>query len=316
MEKFSGSGVFEWLLSSDFLMCSDNFFNVIGFPDQSTNELSLNEFLEMIKPEHRNYVLDVIQGNLQNFEPFEITFESSHESARKIKLQGYLSGDIQETHLLGLIRDVSNVESLENSLLRGQENERKRISLELHDSVGQKLIATKHMASMFEINKDMSQISNLKKAIDEVISEIRAITHDLSGEVVFKHGFTSALKKLIDVSRANSPMDIDLDIVDGDIDDFPLESQVSIYRIMQEALSNIFKHSNATEVKIVLRKVNKQFIINVIDNGKGFDSQQIFSEKSGIGLKNMRTRVTELNGFLQINSKPKKGANLHIKIPI
>jgi signal transduction histidine kinase len=213
---------------------------------------------------------------------------------------------------------------LADQLLTAQENERKRLAAELHDELGHALLALKLQLSSIEKRllpeqRDIKEeIRSQLDYIHEVIQEVRRLYHDLSPGDVEDLGLTRALHTLIADFAAHVPeitWEVDLADLEGL---FSLPVQTIIYRIMQEALTNIGKHANCTEVTIRSQTENGQVHFVVQDNGAGFNAQALGSRDSGLGLGlvAMEERLNMLGGSFEIHSREQEGTRLSFIIPI
>ena len=205
-------------------------------------------------------------------------------------------------------------------LLASQERERKRIAAELHDSIGQRLVVIKNLALL----RLQAQNGNLveREQVEEIcteassaIAEVREISHDLRPYQLDRLGLTKALRSMVDSVGKASTTAFSASI--DDIDDlFTPEFQIGFYRITQECLSNILKHAEASEAKVVVRRSGTRLQLSVSDNGKGFTTSGTDTEvrKGGFGLINISERVQLFAGKLEIQSVPLKGATITVDI--
>ncbi len=204
-------------------------------------------------------------------------------------------------------------------LLTAHEEERKRISFELHDAVGQDLLVIKNMADL--IKKNISNIEITQEYLDDIseaavssIQDVRHISRNLHPYQLEKLGLTSSLTSLIRRVESTTEIMFDTDIenIDGK---FIREKEIHIYRIMQELLNNIIKHSKADKVKIAVNQENDNISIIVSDNGCGFETEgEGLPGNIGIGLTGILERLSLLNGSLKINSTIGIGTSVSILI--
>lgn len=226
-----------------------------------------------------------------------------------------------------VIRDITKRKSIERDLEKereqklsavydGQEQERKRISRDLHDGLGQKMIALKLFMESFELTNqsETSQtIDKIKRELDDVIAEIRQISTDIMPPVLTEFGLEKALKQLCENANNSSKVSVMYDSIGLD---FKSSNQTItyLYRIAQEGISNALKHGEANEIRVQLIG-GKDFIsLMVEDNGKGFEISQI-SENSGNGIYNMRERIKILNGKFEITSSEHEGTLIKVRVP-
>jgi signal transduction histidine kinase len=195
-------------------------------------------------------------------------------------------------------------------------NEKIRISKELHDGILGRLFGTRLSLDSFNfsegkeaINKRAAYISELKVIEDD----IRKISHDLNTEFVSGSGFMDIVSELIEKQTNAYQLDSSFDFTD-DIhwETIPNKTKINIYRIIQESLQNIYKHANAKAVKISFKLKNNVICLSIIDDGEGFD---INKSKKGIGIKNINSRVDEVEGKAQFHSEVNQGTEVIITIP-
>lgn len=199
-------------------------------------------------------------------------------------------------------------EDFSQKLLLSQEEERKRISKDLHDSLGQSLLLIKNKISL-------SSDSNTTELVDGAIEEMRSISKDLHPFQLEDIGITRAIENLINQLDENCE-DI---YIFGDIDIIkqPLtpEKEVNIFRIIQECLNNIIKHSKAKSAKISLIHQENHISIVIKDNGVGFDFSKKYNDFKSLGLKTIKERVKLLKGSLKIDSNKNEGTIFTIILP-
>lgn len=191
-------------------------------------------------------------------------------------------------------------------LLTSQEKERKRIAKELHDSVGQQLTLIKKKSQ----KQDQEEITHLT---NKILEEVRSISRGLYPPNLKLFGLTGSIEQLLyDIDeQTNLFCSVDLEDVDAYFDE---EQTLNIYRFIQESVSNILKHANATAVSVFLEKSKEQVVVTVSDNGDGFEVQDKIPQNS-LGIKTLKERILALGGSLNIESTLKKGTKLTAKIP-
>ena len=196
-------------------------------------------------------------------------------------------------------------EEYAQKLLLTQEKERKRIAKDLHDGLGQSLLIIKNKIN----TKDMKPVEGL---VVNAIEEMRSISRTLHPFQLENVGLRTALKKLINQLDSNYE-DI---YIFGDFDeiehDLSIEQEVNIFRIIQEGLTNVIKHSKAESAHVKLISNPNQIKIIIKDNGVGFDFSQSYHEHKSLGLKTIKERVKFLNGSLNFNSKSNEGTIITI----
>jgi len=204
-------------------------------------------------------------------------------------------------------------------LIAFQERERRRIATELHDSLGQNLLVIKNEA-LIGLNLTpqdslaREHLTQISETTSLAIEEIRRIAQNLTPYHLERLGLTSTLEHMTRRVKNSSDIDfsIEIDNVDGVLSK---ESEVNLYRIVQELISNIIKHSEAAKAWLSIRRTDTGAEIICRDNGKGFDSSAVSnSQGSGLGLTGVGERVRILGGKHSIRSAPGQGAAIVITI--
>lgn len=230
---------------------------------------------------------------------------------------------IYKRRVAGLKNEKKKQQEFSRKSINLQEQERKRIAHELHDSISQSLLAIKNRASM-AIKKPeqqhwlLEQLNIILMSSSGAIQEIKQITHNLRPYLLDRVGLTKALQALVRsfVDSSTMKLNISIDEVDGTLEK---TEEIHLYRIAQEIFNNIQKHSQATEVQIALEESNGSLSFVVADNGKGFDTQATqkgMNSMYGFGLEGISERVRILQGEIQIISAPNRGTTISITIPI
>ncbi len=205
------------------------------------------------------------------------------------------------------------------AILQAEENERNRIAADLHDGIGQLMSAAKMNLSAFEndlLFKTADQKAAYQKAIaliDESCKEVRSISHQMMPNALLKSGLSSAIKEFID-KIDSSIIKINLHTEGLNV---RLDSNVETvcYRVIQECVNNVIKHSGANRLEISLLKDLDGISATIEDNGKGFNLKEL-SKFDGIGLKNIRSRIQFLKGTVDFDSEPGKGTLVAIHVPV
>ena len=222
-----------------------------------------------------------------------------------------------------LLESERKLRYLASQLLTAQERERKRISRDLHDDLGQSLMVLKLQLKAIgrKLPSDLSQVRNDLDAgvntIDAIVENVRRLARDLRPSLLEDLGLSEALKFLLDNFRRNDgiKMSFKMEDIEGL---FSPECQLMIYRIFQEALTNIAKYAQATQVSINIKRRKQDTVFIIKDNGKGFDVTRVLagdSSKRGLGLLAMEERVNMLGGSLEIWSQEGLGTRILLIVP-
>ncbi len=225
------------------------------------------------------------------------------------------------THLASLGRDSSQKKKAERLKVKTEEKERERISKELHDGIGQSITAIKYLVGSLLKQEGLSsegkkKMRDVKELLDETTQELRVTSFNLMPSVLKDYGLESALKKVISNLSKNSEIEINLNI-DSSIGRFNKDSEIGIYRIIQEGLNNAIKHSKAKSIDVKLEQKEGDVMIMVKDNGVGFAGDATLSNSMhlGQGIENMKYRASLMNGVLEISTDKKNGTSIKAIIP-
>ena len=216
-----------------------------------------------------------------------------------------------------LARSQHALQQLSARLVDAQETERRAISRELHDEVGQSLGAL--LVDIGRLSTMLSgghpevktQLDNLKSVAEQTFQTVRNIALLLRPSMLDDLGLAAALEwQGREVSR-RSEIEVSVES-EGVPEDLPDEYNIYIYRLVQEALNNAVRHSGARNAKVVVERLEKSIVVRVADDGRGFDP----ARSRGMGILGMEERVKHLGGTLRVESQPGKGATVTADLPI
>jgi len=226
-----------------------------------------------------------------------------------------IAHDITERKLLEkelLYQKKQERQNIIKAVINAQEKERAEIGRELHDNVNQLLAASKlyQHQSLSEPIKRIEYISKSQEYLASAMEELRKLSHALVGPTHDETmGLIASLAKLL--SDISSLKKIEINFIHETCREEETEAglKMVIYRIVQEQLNNILKHSQATKVEVELKKEANCLQVSITDNGKGFDPSE---KRNGIGLKNIKNRAEIYNGIVEIISSPGEGCKTNI----
>ena len=210
-------------------------------------------------------------------------------------------------------------------LLHFQDEERRRIARELHDSVGQTLAAlsmnlSSAGADIQRLTKTAAAIADSEALVKEMTTDIRTISYLLHPPLLDEAGLTSALQWYVEGLTSRSAISVDLEVPD-DFDRLPRDLETAIFRVVQECLTNVHRHSGSPVAKIRLSRSASDVQLEVRDEGKGIPPEKLYEMASsgapGVGIKGMRERIHQLGGSLEIGSDGNgKGTAVVVKLPV
>lgn len=236
-------------------------------------------------------------------------------NARDISMQKQMAQELKEA--------AAALQLLTQRLLTAQEDERRRLALELHDDLGQCLMVLKLQVRALanKLRRDQTRLrqefDQTLQYINEVIDKVRRLSHELSPSLLETIGLIPALRLLLEDFRQHYEVDDNLQTVPDFEDRLTLPAKINLYRIFQEIFTNIVKHAQATAIYLRLQPESDRLLITVVDNGQGFpEPLQAADAKDfvGLGLSAIRERVKMLGGTLAIDGRG-QGVKFNLSIP-
>lgn len=222
---------------------------------------------------------------------------------------------IQKTETILKEKELETI----NAMVSGQEKERLRLAGELHDNLGSTLATVRMQVENLERNLDKVEnpkalLQKTNALVNEAYDKVRAISHERNSGVMAKDGLLPAVEKL--ARTVSSTNGVTIDVQDFGLENrIPNELEITIFRIIQELVTNIVKHAEASEATISLTQHDNELNIIVEDNGKGFKVGKL-EEKDGMGLGNIERRVEHLEGTMEVDSAEGRGTSVSIDIPL
>jgi signal transduction histidine kinase len=227
--------------------------------------------------------------------------------------------NIMEAARVSIVEREDELEGLSNRLMSVQEDERRRLSRELHDGVGQELTAV--VSHLWLIERRLApgdaelknQVSEARGLAAKTLAEIRELSQLLRPSLLDDWGLVPSLEAQVKTFKTHQEIDVELE-ADDLPDRLPAELETAVYRIVQEALTNVAKHAQATRVRVALRHGDRALLLDVFDNGIGYRRNGDRVTKPGLGLLSIRERVRALGGRVTMTSE--RGAHLSVVLPL
>ncbi len=244
------------------------------------------------------------------------------ENEKLRNAQGELESRVQE-RTAELDSANQKLRRLTSRLLELQDEERRRIARELHDSIGQMLAAVSMnlstaRADIDRLTKTTATLTDSEDLVQQMCKEVRTISHLLHPPLLDEAGLASALPWYTEGFARRSKISVNLDCPD-DFGRIPREMETAVFRLVQECLTNIHRHSGSPTAKIRLHRSNHEVVIQVEDKGQGIPSEKLGSMTSagtpGVGITGMKERVRQLGGTLEISSDH-SGTKIVARLPI
>ena len=196
------------------------------------------------------------------------------------------------------------------SLIEGQENERSRLARDIHDGIGQLINLIKLKIKDVEKGGAKDELNTL---LEQTLEEVRNVSENLQPSSLNNFSLERNIEKLIDQFKENST--IKFDFMSSDVPDLGLKSKTHLFRVVQEALSNILKHSEASTSTVQLYGLVDKLQLTIEDDGGGFNPKTIDKTNAHHGIQNIEYRVNSLNGNFTVDSNEKSGTMLLITVP-
>ena len=219
---------------------------------------------------------------------------------------------------------TAELQALSQRLLRVQDDERRKIARDLHDSTGQTLAALKisitmledqckHLPAALPIVRDVSQLA------DQALEEIRTMSYLLHPPLLDEVGFSCAAAWYIEGFAKRSGISVKADFATS-TERLPKRMEIALFRVLQESLTNVHRHAGATEVMVRFQRDPENIILEIRDNGRGIPAERLnrlrqASAETGVGLAGMRERLYEMNGKLGIDSDS-RGTSMRAVVPV
>jgi PAS domain S-box-containing protein len=264
-------------------------------------------------------------GSIQSFTDFEARLRTARGTWLDVQIYAASIAYMEEPCVIATCIDITELKQtrkrLLGSIIEGEDRERQRVAIELHDGIGQYLTATN--LNMEALKKDVEklppkkfqQFMNGLVLLGMAIDETRSLAYTLMPKTLNDYGLEVSLKSLIDKLQKTSIPDI---FFYSRFDEDKLDEQmrINIYRIIQEGVGNALRHSKGTKIDVQAVMHDQMLVILIEDNGIGFDASAVMKKNTGIGLQSVKNRVVSLNGRFDIDSMQGRGTSISIEIPL
>ncbi len=219
-----------------------------------------------------------------------------------------------------LEQDAARSRSLSRHILQAQEDERQRLARELHDEAAQALtsllVRLRLLERAYDPAEAQQRVAELRELTAQALEEVRRVALDLRPKILDDLGLVAALEWRVDELNAADSVKASFQ-AEGLHGRLPRETELVFYRIGQEALSNVMRHSHASQVQVLLRQADECVQLEIFDNGQGFDMALVDQgQRQGLGLLGMHERVGMIDGFVQIESALGRGCRILVEAPI
>jgi signal transduction histidine kinase len=292
----------------------NNILNLNNISQKKANEITSLKKDQLLKTAEINWQKETKKITLISFAVLLIPIIGLlflyYQRLKTQRLLNQSEKDISEQKIISLVKDQEL--KLIKAAVKGQDKARTKIAKELHDSIGGNLAAIKLQLNTIATKPDAVQI--IQKQLDETYQQVRDLSHNLIPEKFSQNNFCSILeeyqKNLAGINNLKTSF---VAYPRPEIDLIAENLQMEIYKIIQELVTNTLKHAKATTIELQLNCLENNLNILFEDNGIGFDPQK---KDTGIGFKNINSRLSTISGSMQIDSMKKRGTIINIEIPL
>jgi PAS domain S-box-containing protein len=332
----ANDGLWEWDGRSRKTFYSHRFCELLGYKEQELDP-SIELISGLVHEDDQEELSRAIEEHRPDESPFDVEcrIKTAGAGYRYFNLRGLGLHDGQDgaSRLVGSIRDITERKQNEElrtrfleQVISAEEAERRRIARELHDETSQSLtslkVALRAVEAALPTEELRTRLEEIRKLAGGTLEEVGRLARGLHPSVLDDLGFKPAVQKLTrDFSRAHE-LKIDIHVGYGSGGErLPLMIETTLYRILQEALTNVVKHAKASTISIVVERRATKVSMIIEDDGTGFDVEAMalnrgVTESGGLGLHGMRERASLLKGDLTIESTKSGGTSLYVSIPL
>jgi PAS domain S-box-containing protein len=335
--KATNDAIWDWDINSSDLYWGDGYFTLFGYkPGYITD--GIKKWEDYIHPEDRDRVKNNLDKYLNNSNArlweAEYRFQKANGEYALVQDRGFFIFDHEGkmSRMVGSVQDITEKREMEKKLLEtelnkqklvaqavvnAQEKDRAEIGKDLHDNVNQILTTAKLYLelALVEESERVRLINRCTSSISDAINEVRAISRSLVPASIGDLGLIESILDLTENVRATRKLKMHFNY-DADIDELLDDKRkLTLFRVIQEQVNNVLKHSGAANLMIELRNEKQWIGLSISDDGIGFDQTTVRARK-GNGLSNIISRADLFNGVVKIDTAPGKGCRLTVHVPI
>ncbi len=335
-QRIAHLGNWEWDIQNNTVWLSDESYKILGI-DKDRFDGNFETLCSCIHQDDKQKVKQVYENAVKECKPYNVEFRIIlpdgnqrfiHKRAEVTCLNN------KAIRVVGTIQDVTEQKKTENQIILSrqklrtlaakmemiEEQERRRIASDLHDSVGQILaFATRELKFIHKSlpKKHSEAIMEVARQLDKAVEQTRTLSFDLSPSILYDIGFEVAIEDMVEKFTAQRKINCQF-IDDGKNKPMTIPIKILLYRSIRELLMNIAKHADARNAKVSLKKTDKFIQATVEDDGKGFDVAEIESseKQKGFGLFHIKDRIEHMGGSLKIESQKGKGTKTTLTAPL
>ncbi|NLR93039.1 tetratricopeptide repeat protein [Flammeovirga agarivorans] len=328
----SNDGIWDWNIKSNHMIFSPALFTMLGYAPYEFKEKQ-EEIQDRIHPDdlkkigtasYLDLILQTKEGNMVT----EARLKNKVGKYIWVQIKGkVVSKDTSGNpdRVVGTFTDITSIkqkaQDILNAVMTTEDIERNRISKDIHDGLQQTLTVSslnfqKVKKSIGELPAEVIETFDIGyDYLQKSITESRSVAHHLMPKAIVDFGIIKAFEDLIyEVDKSADTIEFEFFHNFGEHQINNQQVKLTLYRILQEGVNNIFKYSKATKVDIQLKNYEDIYMLTIEDNGVGFDAKKILKEESGMGFKGMKNRLDAIDGFLEVESKEGRGTTILVEI--
>jgi two-component system, LuxR family, sensor kinase FixL len=325
----AGFGVWMWTRVSDQIWASERWLRLFGFAPGEA--VTFGMIVQRIHPDDRERVERAVRRAMEDLtdytEEYRVSLPDGTHRWLAARGRAYSAGDGKPARMLGASVDITERRRAETAarelggrLINAQEDERRRIARDLHDGLSQTLALISVELEMFgqqpptQAGAIAGRMQGFSEELKSLASEVHRLAHDLHPAKLDQLGLTAAVRGFC--KEQAMAHEIAIEFQSRDVPSaLPDDTALCLYRITQEALQNVVKHSGATAAKVELEVIGCELQLVVADDGHGFDLPAVELNAS-LGIVGMRERVRMLHGQISLQSHPGEGTRIEVRVPI
>jgi PAS domain S-box-containing protein len=331
VNEATSDAIYDWNIATGRIYRGAGYETLFGYTQR---EVSLKTRISLVHPDdcttYKQTLFKALRDRHTDRWKIEYRLKDAHGKYKMVVDKAFIIRDNgQAVRVIGAVQDITaqhhlqkklvnqekhNKREIIKSIIEAQEKERRQLSVELHDNVNQMLASCKLMLEVARENKPNAKVLTEKayQSIQTVINEIRRISHDLNPSAISDLGLVEAIEQLIDKINISGKVSIDFAPDRRQYKHYlNHDDKIAIFRMVQEQLTNILKHSGATHVWITLCLVEDTVKLCIKDNGIGFDLSKC---KKGLGLRNIYNRIEYYGGTINIKTAHGQGVEMCIAL--
>jgi PAS domain S-box-containing protein len=321
---------YEWDRATDIIVRSGEFMHILGLT-VAPAVITCQEMLAVVYPDDRAKLVAATNSCTPENPACQVQYRVIRPDGSLVWLEKSARAFFDEKgtmlRMIGMVADISErhlaeeaLSGVSRKLIEAQENERARISRELHDDIGQRL-------ALLSVTLDRLKLlaANSNKRVHECLDDLRKQIFNIAGAVhVMSHELHSSTLRFLDLANAmrgfcaelSNQKNVEIRFSHKDVPgNLPQDISLCLFRVLQEGLHNAVKHSESRAFEVELNGQPGRLHLTVRDSGRGFDLETAMGG-SGLGLSGMHERIKLVNGELVIHSQPERGTTIHARVPV